>query len=246
MAVPLVALFTDFGLQGSYVGQLHYAIVKDYPQVRVVDLFHDLPAFDIQGAAYLLAAHLPYLKPDTVVMAVVDPGVGGERPGVIVQADGRLLVGPGNGLFDRVVARAQRTQTWKLRWQPLGGLSPSFHGRDWFAPVAAQLAAGVATPNHLGKPWTPPTLAWPDELARVVYIDHYGNAMTGIRARALAGNAQLVVDNGVLQRRRTFCEAAVGEAFWYANANGLVEIAVNQGSAARQLDLQVGAMVAVK
>jgi len=235
----MLVLFTDFGLQGPYVGQLKLVLQQWAPTIPVIDLFHDVPAFDSQGAAYLLAAYVAELPVATVVVGVIDPGVGSNRPGLIVYADGRWFVGPDNGLFDRVIACADQAQTWHITWQP-ERLSASFHGRDWFAPVAAMLACRDAKPEQLGKKVSLSLLGWPDDLARIVYIDCYGNAMTGIRAQVVDKQAAVVVGGECLSWARTFSDVPVGQGFWYENSNGLLELAVNQGDAAQLFKLRPG------
>lgn len=235
----MLVLFTDFGLEGPYVGLLKLALIRHAPSIPVIDLFHDVPAFAAQGAAYLLATYVPEFPRESVFVGVIDPGVGGTRAGLILRADNRLFVGPDNGLFDRVAARARQVETWHITWQP-PRLSASFHGRDLFAPVAAMLAAGTQMPEELGRAvrWVPRD--WPDELARIIYIDRYGNAMTGIRASALHADVPLIIKGSRLKQARTFSDLPPGQGFWYENSSGLVELAVNQGSAADQLGLQVG------
>lgn len=239
-----LALFTDFGVQGPYVGLLKLALLRYAPTVPVIDLLHDAPVFAVQEAAYLLAAYVPEFPVNTVFVGVVDPGVGGARAGLMVRADENWFVGPDNGLFDRVVARARQVAAWRITWQP-ERLSSSFHGRDLFAPVAAQLAAGTASAGQLGEPIPFACQGWPEELARIVYLDRYGNAMTGIRATALEPEAVIQVGEYELRRGQTFSAAPVGQGFWYENSVGLVELAVNQGSAAAKLALQVGDVVSV-
>ena len=118
-------------------------------------------------------------------LAIVDPGVGGERPAVFVEADGRWYVGPGNGLFELVQRRADTARRWDIAWRP-ERLSASFHGRDLFAPVAAMLAKGEMPPGRLSADGADRRLHWPDDLGEVVYVDHYGN--TGLRAATLPGD----------------------------------------------------------
>jgi S-adenosyl-L-methionine hydrolase (adenosine-forming) len=241
----LIVLFTDFGLQGPYVGQLQAVLWGVAPAVPVVNLFADAPMQRPQEAAYLLAAYATGFASDSVFLCVVDPGVGSDRPPVAARLDGRWFVGPGNGLFEPLRRRATVAEEFRILRVPADA-SASFHGRDVFAPVAGRLAAGQAAEQAgLAAAPLPRFTDWPDDLARVIYIDHYGNAMTGLRASRLAPSSQVEVGGRRLRRARTFSDVPPGEAFWYENANGLVEVAVNQGRAAAALALDIGAPVKV-
>lgn len=234
----MIVLLTDFGLEGPYVGQLQAVLQQQAPGVPVISLFSDLPPFDIQAAAYLLPAYTQGFPPGTVFICVVDPGVGSARPGVVVEADGRWYVGPGEGLFAVLARRADRVECRALS-EPVGAAA-SFHGRDVFAPAAARLARGVAV---VAEPLDATVLDqpdWPEDLFKVVYIDRFGNALTGVRAEAIDAGARLQVRGQVLRSVRTFADVRQGEGFWYANSNGLVEFAVNRGRACDVLQLEVG------
>ena len=234
----MIFLFTDFGLEGPYTGQVQAVLRQQAPGVPVINLFADLVPFEIQAAAYLLAAYSSGFPPGSVFLCVVDPGVGGGRAGAVVRADGRWYVGPDEGLFAILARRARRVECWQLP-HPVTA-SPSFHARDVFAPLAARLArdgafgAGPVATAACARP------EWPDELQRVVYIDRYGNAVTGTRAAMVAGVATLRINGHAVPRARTFTDAEPGAAFWYANSSGLVELAVNRGRADRSLGIAVG------
>jgi S-adenosyl-L-methionine hydrolase (adenosine-forming) len=235
---PLIALYTDFGLADPYVGQLHAVLAQRAPGVPVVDLFHHAPSFDIRAAAYLLPAYARELPVGSIIVGVVDPGVGGPRHALLVRADARWYVGPDNGLFELVARRARRLEVHRIDWQP-DRLSASFHGRDLFAPAAAVLAREelpAASPARL-TPLEPP---WPDDLARICHLDHYGNAITGMRAASMPARSAIRIAGHTLAPARVFSEMPPGQALWYENANGLVEIAVNRGDAAGILGLAVG------
>jgi len=241
----MIVLFTDFGLAGPYTGQVKAALAREAPGVPVIDLFADAPAFDPQLSAYLLAAYVHEFPAGTVFLCVVDPGVGTERRPLWIQADGRTFVGPDNGLFELVRRRAVDFKVAGIDWRP-ARLSATFHGRDLFAPVAARSALGRAP---LSTPMTVEEIArpdWPDDLARIVYVDAYGNAMTGLRAGTVPESALLIANGYELRHGRTFADAAEGEGFWYANSSGLVEIAVNKGRADRDLELELGMPVEVE
>jgi S-adenosyl-L-methionine hydrolase (adenosine-forming) len=212
--------------------------------VPAISLFADAPAGQPKPSSYLLAAYAAWFPAGTVLLCVVDPGVGGERRALIVEADGRFYVGPDNGLFEIVLRRAPAARCREITWRPTL-LSASFHGRDLFAPVAARLARGEA-PSTAAQGAVPERFAdWPDDLAEIVYIDHYGNAMTGMRGEAVAVTASLVCGGRKISHARTFSAVPPGTAFWYVNSNGLVEIAVNGGRADRQLGLSIGSKVEV-
>ncbi|MEK7322629.1 MAG: SAM-dependent chlorinase/fluorinase [Pseudomonadota bacterium] len=240
----MIVTFTDFGGDGPYLGQLKAVFAREAPGQPVIDLFSNAPRYNPRAAAYLLAAYVDEFADDAVFLAVVDPGVGdpARRPAA-VQVDGRWFVGPDNGLFNVVAARGAEVAWWDIEWRP-ARLSASFHGRDLFAPVAARLARGEPPPGlrrELAERLRPD---WPAELAEIIYIDHFGNAMTGTRAASLGDAVRVQVRGASIGRARTYSAVPLGAAFWYENANGLVEIAINQGRADQALALAVGDRIA--
>jgi hypothetical protein len=240
----IIVLFTDFGLRGPYTGQMKAVLQQMAPGTPVIDLFADAPAGNPKASAYLLATYAAWFPAGTVFLAVVDPGVGGTRPAIILKADGRWYVGPANGLFELVQRRAAEALSWDIDWKP-ECLSASFHGRDLFAPVAAMLARGDPPPGRTRTDGADRRPDWPDDLGEIVYVDHFGNAMTGLRAASLPPDARLAAASRVLERARTFGDLPPGTAFWYENSNGLVEIAVNQGRADLDVGLAVGSPVSI-
>lgn len=238
----MLVLFTDFGWQDPYVGQMKAHLAQAAPRVPVIDLMHTVPDFNAHAGAHLLDALAPRFPGGSVFLCVVDPGVGGPRHGAVVEADGRWYVGPDNGLLSVVAARAGQARAWRIDWQP-DDLSATFHGRDLFAPLAGAIAAGGFPGERLVEVAGLEVSFDPADLPRVLYIDHYGNAWTGLRAGLMAGEPELEARGARLPQRRTFSEAAKGEAFWYANSVGLVEIAANRASAAEILGLKVGDLV---
>jgi S-adenosylmethionine hydrolase len=240
----MIVLFTDFGLSGPYTGQMKAVLHRMAPGIAVIDLFADAPAGDPKASAYLLAAYAPWFPAGTVFLCVVDPGVGGARPPIMLKADGRWYVGPGNGLFELVLRRAAESRVWDIHWESQR-VSATFHGRDLFAPVAAMLARGESLPGRPRQDGSDRRADWPDDLPEIVYVDHFGNAMTGLRAAVLPSGAKLAVTGQTLEHGRTFSDLPPGVAFWYENSNGLAEIAVNQGRADRELGLAIGMAVEI-
>ncbi len=239
-----VVLFTDFGSSDVYVGQVKSVIAALAPRVPVIDALHDAPDYRIEPSAHLLAALASHYPRGSVFMAVVDPGVGGRRDAIVVETAGRAFVGPDNGLLSVVWQRARRPRCRRIAWRPYR-LSDSFHGRDLFAPVAARIAARRLPRRWLAAKHAPDVLLDARDLARVIYIDHYGNAMTGLRAATVRLHARIRARGHLFGNARTFEEAPRGGAFWHANSQGLVEIAANRASAARKLGLRVGSPIVV-
>lgn len=163
----MIVLFTDFGLQGPYTGQMKAVLHRIAPGISIIDLFADAPAGNPKASAYLLAAYAQWFAAGTTFLCVVDPGVGGARPPVILEADGRWYVGPGNGLFELIERRAAKARCWDIDLEPRR-LSASFHGRDLFAPVAAMLARGEPPPGRPRKDDADRRRDWPDDLAEIV------------------------------------------------------------------------------
>lgn len=258
---PVVTLLTDYGLAGEFVGVCHGVITRVAPEARVIDLTHGIPRHDVRAGALTLARSLLYL-PVGIHVAIVDPGVGSARRAVAVGlTDGRILVGPDNGLLwpaSRLaggIVDAVEISSSQYRLEPV---SATFHGRDIFAPVAAALALGVELAD-VGKridPATLQTLELPTPCQRdrtliveVIGIDEFGNAQLGADAGALqrigaAPGAELTVcaSGGELKVRlgRTFSDVAAGQLLLHLDSGGWLAIAINRGSAAERLGLAIG------
>lgn len=237
----MINLFSDFGSSDIYVGQMKAAIWRIDPTMPLIDLLHDAADFDIEGGAHLLAA-LWSNAPAEVTVAVVDPGVGGQRRPIAIETDAGWLIGPDNGLLSVAAARTGGVRMYEIQWQPQV-LSDTFHGRDLFAPVAAMIVAGRRTELGLQEISALEHDFGGADLARVIYIDHYGNVLTGMQASKVARNGFIQINHAVLGSARCFSDVPKGTAFWYENSLGLIELAVNGGNAAKLLRLELGATV---
>ncbi|MGD8235629.1 MAG: SAM-dependent chlorinase/fluorinase [Chromatiales bacterium] len=228
--------FTDFGNTGPYLGQVEEQLFRTDPGIRVMHLVTDAPAFAPLEAGYLLAALAGRMGPG-VFLAVIDPGVGGERQPVVVQSGARWFVGPDNGLFAPLISHDPVARLYSINYRP-ARMSATFHARDLFAPVAGKLAtARFVALEPIDK------LAvnnCPEDLARIVYIDHYGNLMTGMRADKMNPRQQLLFAGSRLGYAARFGDVEPGMPFWYGNSLGLVEISVNRGSARQHFSAKVG------
>ncbi len=238
----MIFLFTDFGASDLYVGQVIAELHQRAPDARGIDLLHEAPAFNVRAGAHLLAALAARIPAGSVTMAVVDPGVGGERRPVAVLSDDCWFVGPDNGLVSVVAARSKRCEVFAIGWRP-ERLSASFHGRDLFAPVTALLARGDRHGARLEKTGKLETALAAEDLSEIIYVDHYGNAMTGLRAGRLGPGCTLEINGGRVARARVFCDVPLDGLFWYENSLGLAEIAANSAGAAARLGLTVGQAV---
>jgi hypothetical protein len=262
MSAPVVTFVSDYGLVDEFVGVCHAVIAWICPEVRIIDLTHGIPRHDIRSGALILAAALPYTPPG-VHLAVVDPEVGGRRRAVALElADGRLLVGPDNGLLWPAASGAggvvSAVEISHSPWR-LDPVSATFHGRDIFAPVAARLASGEPIASA-GEPVDPAELiALELPGARregdglrtgVTYVDRFGNLQLGaghddIEAIGLQLGHEVVLRlpgeaEHVARYVRAFAEARGGELIVYEDASGRLAIAVDHGSAGERLGLQPG------
>jgi S-adenosylmethionine hydrolase len=241
----MIVLFTDFGADDIYVAQLKAALLQHLSPGRVIlDLLHSVPRYRVRAGAHLLAALQARFPPEAVFVAVVDPGVGTSRDAVVVRADDKWYVGPDNGLLSVVSARANKSNTWRIVWHPQG-MSASFHGRDLFAPVAALIAEGSLPADKLQETDALDVQLGREDLREVIYIDSFGNALTGLRAASVSHAATIAVRGHRIAYGRVFAEASEGGTFWYENSIGLVEIAVNRASAAERLGIDIGDAVIV-
>ena len=240
----MIALFTDYGLQGPYIGQVLSVLSRIAPEEKVITLFSDLPRQNQKAAAYLLPRCIRSFTEETIFFCVVDPGVGSFRDDpVVLRVDQHWYVGPNNGLFNLLVRHAGSVECWKINWRP-EKLSKSFHGRDLYAPICGMIANGLDIPGE--KIDWEDNYGWPDNLHQVIYIDAFGNCMVGIGIDNEDVQKDITIHQHVVPHATTFSDVPTGEAFWYENSLGLMEIAVNQGNAQAKLNISVGDVITVQ
>lgn len=234
-----ILMFTDFGDADLYVGQVETVLDRYAPGARVISLLNEAPCFNVTAASHLLAAMAHTVPRGHVFLAIVDPGVGAARDGIVVRVDGRSYVGPDNGLLSVVWGRGTMKSAWRITTWPESA-AVSFHGRDVFAPMAAAVVTGEF-PNENVKSIPAPQILLPaDDLSEIIYLDHYGNAFTGLRGERLSTERSLRIRRMDFRHARVFAEAEPGRGFWYVNSLGLVEVAMPGSSAAKMLGLRVG------
>lgn len=252
--MPRLTILTDFGTRDGFVGAMKGVIAAIAPAVPIDDVGHDLERGDVSGAMWTFARYWRRYPEGTVHLVVVDPGVGTERRALAATLQGRHVVAPDNGVVTLALEATRRPAIVEIRnpsyVQPGG--SATFHGRDVFAPAAAHLAAGVPLDELGPRVENPVTLPVPEPVAsgeeaegEVVYVDRFGNAFTNIPGGWVGEGARVRVRGRVLPLRRTYGEAAPGEPLAVVNSDGLVEVAVRDGSAAESLGAAVGDPVRV-
>jgi S-adenosyl-L-methionine hydrolase (adenosine-forming) len=261
----VITFLSDYGHDDDFVGVCHGVIARIAPDARVIDVTHGIARHDVRSGALVLRRALPYFPPG-VHLAVVDPEVGGERRAVAVRAvqDDRILVGPDNGLLALAIERfggaveAVDIARSEHRLEPS---SATFHGRDLFAPVAAQLAAGAPlagagdpidadelTALHL------PSAHRDDDgglLAHALAFDRFGNVMLDVQHEELAGSGlklghRVSINDELAHYATTFADVPPGELLLYEDAYRTLALAVNRGSAAHHLGLDLDAEVRIR
>lgn len=247
--MPIVTLLTDFGTADSYVAEIKARVLAAAPDAALVDVTHAVPPGDVRAAAYLLGRTWHRFPVGSVHLAIIDPGVGTARAALAIGAGGHWFVGPDNGLFTPIL-RDHEVEVVAL---PVpDGASPTFHGRDLFAPAAAALARRVSL-HVLGEPYLgiPERLVYAEPryegksiVGEIVYVDRFGTLVTNLTPESVPGYAVLEVEGLEIGRlRRTYGDVPTGGLLAYEGSGGAIEIAVRDGSAARRLGMGVGGRV---
>jgi S-adenosylmethionine hydrolase len=247
-ARPIVTLTTDFGPTDTYVAEMKAVLLTHCPDAQLFDVTHAIAPQDILAGSFALERILRVCPKQTIHIAVVDPGVGTDRPILMVAIAEQLVICPDNGLITWPWKRLPGARAYELRWRPRQ-LSSTFHGRDVMAVVAAKLAARSATLNEFSGARIEPILlsAAPaiGSRGQIIHIDHFGNAVTNIPADSLPQNATVRIGRTILQLSRTYADVPPGKPLALVGSSGLLEIAARNGSAARKLKLRVGTKVAI-
>jgi len=259
MSRPLITLTSDFGLADGYVGTMKGVILAICPEAILVDISHDVRPQALRQGAYLLSRAVPFFAPGTTHLAVVDPGVGGQRRPLLVQTARATYIGPDNGILSLALDWDQPLRAIHLTnpayWLP--AVSHTFHGRDIFAPVAAHLAAGV-DPANMGNPVpvesmvrlpaAEPALR-PDGslLGEVLHIDRFGNVVTSFRSSDLPERFAIEIAGARIDRlSSTFGDGEAGARVAYIGSGGYLEIAVRDGNAAKELGVGLDTPVRIE
>ena len=258
---PIITLTTDFGHKGPFVAVMKGIVLSRLPTARIIDLTHEIHVHWSAEAGFWLARAYRYFPPGTVHVAVVDPGVGTERDIVAAEYDRHLFIAPDNGLLPIVLDTDRPENAYRLSndWmqkQDWPETSTTFHGRDIFAPLAADLASGRISLADIGPPvdeLIPPLVERPELTAgkvqgQVIAIDHFGNLITNIDANDVATfeRAEAHTAGRSFKFESTYGKCRPGDFLALINSFGVVEIARAEGSAAESLGVGRGAPVTVQ
>jgi S-adenosyl-L-methionine hydrolase (adenosine-forming) len=245
---PLVTLTTDFGWEDAYVAEMKAVLLSALPEVRLVDVSHSIPPQDVLAGSITLERAVRAFPAGTVHLAVVDPGVGSERRVLAVRICRQTIVCPDNGLVTWTWRRHRGGRAFEVLWRPRHS-SNTFHGRDVMAPMAARIAGGGQWQRWCPAIDDPKLLDVapadsPGE-AEVIHVDHFGNATTNVPVELIEGRrcSRIQVRGHRVPLRRTYADVSVGESVALIGSSGLLEIAVRNGSAARELGIQAGNIV---
>jgi S-adenosylmethionine hydrolase len=255
--LAIVTFTTDFGTRDGYAGAMKGVVLSLAPTAQLIDVTHGIPPHDVVAGAVALAQAAPLFPPGTIHVAVVDPGVGGARADIVVAAAGQLFVGPDNGVLSLAAKGARRIHAITnaaFRREPV---SPTFHGRDVFAPAAGQLAAGAAldTAGPLLEAMVdlqvPPVHRHGGVVAgEVIHIDGFGNLITSLPGDAIPADGAVEVEGSAGRFEptlgRTFSDVEPGALIAYIGSGGQLEIARRDGSAVERIGAARGSAVRVR
>lgn len=257
----IITLITDFGEASSYVGVMKGVILSINPECHIIDITHTISPQDREEAAFVLKSVHPYFPPETIHLVVVDPGVGSARKPIIVESSQHRFVGPDNGVFSFIFLNDQQKRVWEITNDRyfLSPVSPTFHGRDIFAPIAAHLSSGVSI-HDLGKELEhfvkleglEPEVHQDMLKGRIVFIDHFGNLVSNIShklfTRVVGENPfQVTVGNQVIRRiYPTYSDAKDGEVLALFGSSRQLEISVRNGNCQRLLNITKGFQISVQ
>lgn len=255
----IITLTTDFGLQDHYVSAMKAVILGISPDVRMIDISHDIPAQDIMAGAWVIRNSAFLFPENTVHLVVIDPGVGTSRQPICLRIHDQYFVGPDNGIFSLLydefeyeAFKLSKREFWREE------VSRTFHGRDIFAPVAAHISRGVPL-KDLGEPasdlvtyhWAVPIADKDGLQGWVVHIDRFGNLITNIseqlmREHIRSSRLKIYVGNTMIKKLvKTFGDVEDGDPAAFIGSSGMLEIGINKGNASRLLNVDKGAQISI-
>jgi len=258
--MKIVTLITDFGTKDGYVGAVKGVMLGINPSLYIVDITHEITPQDIAEASFVLSTTFHFFPKGTIHLVVVDPGVGGSRRPLVIKTSEYVFVGPDNGIFGFLCHKQEKPQIYEVTEKKFfqHEISPTFHGRDLFAPVAAYLSLGL-TPEELGRPLPhieegisfSPIVEGELIEGEIIYVDRFGNLITNITRELVEGvvkGRDVKIQAGqkeILGISQFYCQKAPGEVLALFGSSSFMEISINMGNAARELKMNRGDKVIV-
>jgi S-adenosylmethionine hydrolase len=242
----IITLTTDFGLQDHYIGAMKGVILAINPDVTIVDITHKVPRQDIFKGAFILRNFYRYFFRGTIHIVVVDPGVGGGRKPIALEADDNIFIGPDNGVFTFVYRESRSVRSFEISNPKyiLPDLCSTFHGRDIFAPAAAHVSLGISM-EDLGKNVKKPvtiSIKKPEAqgdviIGEVIYTDHFGNLITNIPADLIKPRSRIYIGETIINGiSKSYADVPKGVLLASFGSSGFLEISVNQGRASEVIN----------
>ncbi len=246
----IITLTTDFGLKDHYVGAMKGAILSINPDVLITDITHEIPPQDIFRAAFTLRNFYSYFPKETIHIVVVDPGVGSRRKPIALEADNNIFIGPDNGVFTFIYRESKSVRSFEISNSKytLPNVSPTFHGRDIFAPAAGHLSLGASI-NDLGIRVRKPvrlTIKEPEVergkiIGEVIHVDSFGNLITNVPAHMVKPKSWVYIGGEVIKGiSRSYSQVSKGKLLAVIGSGDFVEISVREGSASELIEARLG------
>jgi hypothetical protein len=260
---PVITLLSDFGLSDPYVASMKGVILSICRRAIIIDITHDVTRFNVREGAYLLSAAVAHFPIGTIHVCIVDPGVGSGRKALLIKTKRSYLTGPDNGILIPAAIKEGLEKVIEIRNRKYvqNVISPTFHGRDIFASVAAHLAGGVSidefgpqTREYIQQNSLKPLVSEDRAVGQIIHIDGYGNIVTNIsleelRELKITPSSVIDVDIGSVTVRARFCrtysEVDVGETLALFGSTGFLEVSINGGNAASVYGVQEGTQITV-
>jgi Uncharacterized conserved protein len=249
----IITLTTDFGLKDPYVGAMKGVILSINSDILITDITHEIPSYDVFKGAFALRNFYRYFPEGTIHVVVVDPGVGGRRKPIAVEADEGMFVGPDNGIFSFIYSESKTVKVVEIS-NPryvLANVSSTFHGRDIFAPAAAHLSLGVPVDN-LGEkvanpvklPIKEPEVRENEIIGEIIYTDNFGNLVSNIPDDLIKPGSRIYVGKSIIKgTSKSYSDVPKGELLAIIGSSGFLEISVNQGRASEVIDAEKSTII---
>lgn len=240
----MIYLFTDFTYNGPYVGQVKSVIYQLDSDIKIVDLMHDAPMHNVKYSSFILNNIIQPLENKNIFCCVVDPGVGSGRKALVIEINSNYFIGPDNGLFEYLIRNNSNLKVYTIQYNE-NSISKTFHGRDVFAPVAAEISQGNFSSLKEISITNIERYDWDNQIYEVIYIDPFGNLMTGIHSKVVSPQTIFRFKGKKVLCADTYSSMEKDELCWYVNSTNLVEFALPSSRAEENFKAQISDSIEV-